>query len=199
MSLTEDSHYLHHSLIHWRHQEPQRHRVTTYSNGSFSTFAVPFGLWVSYPFAAIAVLIHVALSHISPLLFFSWHMFSAGFFYSLTNISGNNLLNYKPTNLRSSLQWNLDCISLVHKGSVRLTTFPGVWLKKQLSKCKHHIAVNSSAREHSQVYSAYCWTLASKKSFHTTCLSLGMPLANGWCHVNISLCEGGLVTFAAGF
>lgn len=164
MSLSEDSHYLHHSLIYWPQQEPQRHRVTTYSNGFFRTFAVPFGLWVCYPFAEIAVLIPVALSHISSLLSFQLaHVQCWIFLKPECYISGTNLLNYKSTNLRSSLQWNLDCISLVHKGGVRLTTFPGVWLKKQLSKYRHHRAVSSSARERSWVYSAYWWTLASKK------------------------------------
>lgn len=64
MSLSEDSPYLHHSLVPRGHQEPQRHRVTTFSVGSFRTSAVPVALWLSCPIAEIAVLIRVALSDI---------------------------------------------------------------------------------------------------------------------------------------
>lgn len=52
-------------------------------------------------------------------------------------------------------------MSSVHRDGVRLTTFPGVWLKDEL--CKQRMAASSSAGGGSQVCNVCCWMLALKK------------------------------------
>lgn len=52
----------------------------------------------------------------------------------------------------------------MHRDGVRLTTFPGVWLKDEL--CKQRIAASSSAGGGSQVCNVCCWMLALKKVIH---------------------------------